>query len=57
MGLLDYLGLDDLADGIREFTDGIDELKQEIISSVVGPGEELKNTVNDITDSVKDTIK
>lgn len=42
MSLLSYLGLDDLADGIREFTDGFDELKQEVLSSVIGPGEELK---------------
>jgi hypothetical protein len=52
MGLLNYFGLDDLADGIRDFTDGIDELKNEIITSVVGPGEELKNTVNEIAGSI-----
>ena len=52
MSLLSYLGLDDLADGIREFTDGFDELKQVVVSSVIGPGEELKNTVGDIVESV-----
>ena len=52
MSLLNFLGLDDLADGIREFTDGIDELKQDIVESVIGPSEELQNTVNDIAGSI-----
>ena len=52
MGLLDYLGLNDIADGIREFTTEIDGLKNEIIDSVVGPSEELKDTVNDIAGSI-----
>ncbi len=52
MSFLSYLGLDDVADGIREFTDGFDELKQEILSSVIGPAEELKNTVGEIAQSV-----
>jgi len=56
MSFLSYLGLDDVAEGIREFTDGFDELKQEIISSVIGPGEELKNTVGEIVDSVKTQV-
>jgi hypothetical protein len=53
MGLLQYLGLDDLADSVNEFTTGFDELKDEIISSVVGPTEELKNTVTDIVSEVQ----
>jgi hypothetical protein len=53
MGLLQYLGLDDLADSVNEFTTGFDELKDEIISSVVGPAEELKNTVTDIASEVQ----
>lgn len=56
MGLLDMLGLNDIADGIREFTTEIDGLKTEIIDSVVGPGEELKDTVNDITGSLTNDI-
>jgi len=52
MGILNYFGFDELADSIRELTDGIDELKQDILTSVVGPGEELKDTVNDIAGSV-----
>jgi len=56
MSFLSYLGLDDVAEGIREFTDGFDELKQEILSSVIGPGEELKNTVGDIVESVKTQV-
>ena len=56
MGLLDMLGLNDIADGIREFTTEIDGLKTEIIDSVVGPGEELRDTVNDITGSLTNDI-
>ena len=52
MGLLHYFGLDDLADSVNEFTTGIDGLKEDIINSVIGPGEELKNTVNDIVSEV-----
>ncbi len=52
MSLLSLLGLDDLADGINEFTAGFEELKTEIIDSVIGPGEELKNTVDEIAGSV-----
>ncbi len=57
MSFLSYLGLDDVADGIREFTDGFDELKQEILSSVIGPGEELKNTVGEIVESVTTQVQ
>lgn len=52
MGFLHYFGLDDLADSVNEFTESFDELKTEIISSIVDPGVELKETVNDIADSV-----
>ena len=31
MGLLNYFGFDELADGIKELTDGFDELKQDIV--------------------------
>lgn len=53
MGFLQYLGLDDLADSVNELTTGIDELREEIVSSVMGTGEELKSTVNDIAGSIK----
>lgn len=52
MGFLQYLGLDDLADSINEFTTEIDGLRDEIIGSVVGPTEELKSTVDDIANAV-----
>jgi len=52
MGLLNYLGLDELADSINELTTGFDELKEEIVTSVIGPGEELKNTVHEIAGSI-----
>lgn len=53
MGFLQYLGLDDLADSVNELTTEIDGLRDEIITSVVGPAEELKNTVGDITQSIQ----
>ena len=55
MGLLNLLGLDDLADSVNDLTADIQGLRDDIIESVVGPGEELKNTVTDIADSIKDT--
>lgn len=52
MGFLQYLGLDDLADSVNEFTTEMDGLRNEIVNSVVGPTEELKNTVDDIAGSL-----
>ena len=52
MGFLNYLGLDDLADSVNELTNGFDELREEIVSSVVGSGEELKSTIDDIGNSL-----
>lgn len=52
MGLLNLLGLDELADGLNEFTEGFDALKGEFIESVLGPGEELKSTVDEIAGSI-----
>lgn len=53
MDLLNLLGLDDLADSVNELTTDIQGLRDDIIESVVGPGEELKSTVTDIADSIK----
>jgi hypothetical protein len=53
MGLLNLLGLDDLADSVSDLTSDIQGLKDDIIESVVGPGEELKNTVTEISESIK----
>lgn len=48
------LGLDDLADSVNELTSGIEGLRDEFISSVVGSGEELKQTVDEISEAIKD---
>ncbi|MGV9001408.1 MAG: hypothetical protein ACOH18_00405 [Candidatus Saccharimonadaceae bacterium] len=53
MGFLQMLGLDDLADSVNELTTGFDELREEIITSVIGSGTELKETVNDIAESIR----
>lgn len=55
MSFLNFLGLDDLADDLQHLTDGIDGLKQDFIDSVIGPGEELKNTVDDIAGTITST--
>lgn len=52
MGLLDFLGIDDIAESISEFASDLDELKEEIVTSLVEPGEELKKTVDDISDTL-----
>lgn len=56
MGIFQLLGLDDLAESVNELTTGIDELREEIVSSVIGPGEELKNTVTDIAGTIKEEV-
>lgn len=56
MGIFQYLGLDELADSVNDLTTSFDELKEEIITSVIGPGEELKNTVTDIAGSIKEEV-
>ena len=56
MGLLNYFGFDEFADGIKELTDGFDELKQDIVESVIGPGDELKDTVNEIAGSMSSGV-
>lgn len=57
MGILQYLGLDDLADSVNEFTSGLDELRDEVVSSIIGPTEELKDTVHDIAGSLNGETK
>lgn len=52
MGFLQMLGLDELADSVNELTSGFDELRNEIVGSIVGSGEELQSTVNDIAGSI-----
>jgi hypothetical protein len=56
MGFLEYLGLDDLANSVSDLTTEIDGIREDIITSVVGPAEELKNTVGDITQSIQGEI-
>lgn len=56
MGIFQLLGLDDLADSVNELTTSIEELKEDIVTSVIGPGEELKNTVTDIAGTIKEEV-
>lgn len=53
MGLLNDFGFDELASSLKELTDGIEELKADIVESVIGPGKELKDTAHDIAGSIK----
>ncbi|MDB5162495.1 MAG: hypothetical protein JWO54_684 [Candidatus Saccharibacteria bacterium] len=43
---------DDLFSDVRAFTDEIQELKQELVSSVLDPTGDLRNTVNEIAGEV-----
>lgn len=52
MGFLQDLGLDDLLSSVREMTDQFDELKDEIITSILEPGTELKETIQDSATSL-----
>lgn len=54
MSLLNFLGLDDLADSVSELTAGIEEIRNDFVSSVVDPGEELKTIVDEIGGVIKD---
>lgn len=47
MGFLQDLGLDDLLSSVREMTEQFDELKDEIITSILEPSTELKDTIQD----------
>jgi hypothetical protein len=48
--------LDDLFADVKVFTDEIQDLKQELVSSVLDPTGELRNTVNDIASEVTGKI-
>lgn len=52
MGFFEDLGIGDLVSGIRDMSNEITGLKDEIISSVVGPTDDLQNTIQDIASSV-----
>lgn len=53
MGLLNFLGLDDLADSVNELTTGLDELRSDIVGSIVEPAEDVKNTITDISETIQ----
>ena len=44
--------LDDLIKDVRVFTDEIQEIKQEFVSSVLDPSGELRSTVNEIAGDI-----
>jgi phage-related minor tail protein len=52
MGILQYLGLDELADGIQEFTEQIDGLRDDIVSSIMETADDSKQAVADISESL-----
>ena len=56
MGFFDELGLGDLLSSVREMSDEISTLKDDVISSVAGPTDDLKSTFHDITGSISDSI-
>ena len=52
MGILQDLGLDELADGIQEFTEQIDGLRDDIVSSIMETADDSKQAVADISESL-----
>lgn len=52
MGILQYFGLDELADGIQEFTEQIDGLRDDIVSSIMETADDSKQAVADISESL-----
>jgi division protein CdvB (Snf7/Vps24/ESCRT-III family) len=44
--------LDDLVKDVRAFTDEIQEIKEELVSSVLDPSGELRSTVNEIAGEI-----
>ena len=52
MGILQYLGLDELADGIQEFTEQIDGLRDDIVSSIMETVDDSKQAAADISESL-----
>ena len=52
MGILNYLGLDELADGIQEFTQQLDGLRDDIVSSIMETADDSKRAVADISESL-----
>ncbi len=47
--------LDDIFKDVKVFTDEIQSLKEELVSSVVDPSGELRNTVNEIAGEITGT--
>jgi hypothetical protein len=47
--------LDDIFKDVKVFTDEIQSLKEELVSSVVDPTGELRNTVNEIAGEIVGT--
>lgn len=50
------LGIDDIVQSVNEFAEELDGLRDEIVTSLVEPGKELKDTVDDISESLE-TLK
>ena len=46
---------DDILSEVRVFTDEIQDLKQELVSSVLDPSGQLRDTVNEITSELTGT--
>jgi hypothetical protein len=44
--------LDDIFSDVRAFTDELQDLKQELVSSVLDPSGELRDTVNEIAGEI-----
>ena len=52
MGFFQDLGLDEIVSSFRDMAEAVDGLKEDIVSSVIQPGTDFKDTIQDISNTV-----
>ena len=52
MGFFQDLGLDEIVSSFRDMAQAVDGLKEDIVSSVIQPGTDFKDTIQDISSTV-----
>lgn len=52
MGILQYLGLDELADSVNELTQQFDGLRDDIVSSITDAKDSSQQVISDISNSL-----
>ena len=52
MGFFQDLGLDEIVSSFRDMAQAVDGFKEDIVSSVIQPGTDFKDTIQDISSTV-----